>query len=406
MHDRTRTRAGLVTSLVLISTVYSQYAEATPYQPIPPLTPVFRTYNSSITDNFYTINASQSLDSIRLGYTAQGMPFYLERFPQPTTSPFLRYWKGAPQLDHVYLTNNYPDELSLVLSQGYTPEGNEGYIHTQQVPGSVALYRMSKFNGNTNDLVHYYATSSLEAQDLMAQGWNYDHIAGYVHRTLPASGIPGDGLDGFPVIPGGHYMSRRCGPNTACQSGLAFRNYYTGYLSMMSTPKPAGTRQQVMTFDLLSPDYFSTTQREHIAIGLHGQFRLDFSNIERSGPHNALGIIIGESDCGQGATSVRVEAFAPSFSTVTGRCTPNALKNNVTYSFRITVSDTGDVSYTVRDKRTNVVVSSDSLNATGLWANQKEGFPTDKTGYFIVPATLGSADYTLYFTNLRVFWQS
>jgi hypothetical protein len=136
----------------------------------------------------------------------------------------------------------------------------------------------------------------------------------------------------------------------------------------MSTPKPAGTHRQTLSFDVWSPDYFSSAQYEHIAIGIHGDFPLNFSNIEASTAHDGLGILLGESGCGQGATSVMIEAFSPTFSTVTGRCTPNVLKNNVTYSFRITVSDTAEISYTVREKLTNRLVSSDSLNAAGPWA--------------------------------------
>jgi hypothetical protein len=140
----------------------------------------------------------------------------VERYPQPTASPFRRYWKGPPQLEHVYLTDNYPDELSYVLNNGYVPEGIEGHLHTQQVSGSMALYRLSKFNANTGELVHTYTASAAEAQNLMAQGWGYDHIAGYVQHTSTLSGIPGSGPEGYPVIPGGHYLARRCGTNATC----------------------------------------------------------------------------------------------------------------------------------------------------------------------------------------------
>jgi hypothetical protein len=149
--------------------------------PFPPLGPLFHTYHPGITDNFYTLNFQQAFSSMQNGYVSKGILAYVERTPQPTASPFLRYWKGPPQREHVYLTDNYPDELSYVLNNGYVAEGNEGYLHTQQVPG-----------------------------------------------------------------------------------------------------------------------------------------------------------------CGQGATSVMIEAFSPTFSTVTGRCTPNVLRNNVIYSVHITVSDTAE----------------------------------------------------------------
>ncbi|WP_224371032.1 hypothetical protein [Hyalangium versicolor] len=400
-----RRNASLVTSLVLAAMALPQVSTAIPYQPIPPLIPLHHTYSASGTDHFYTVNYAESYYSTQIGYTSQGIAAYVERTAQPTASPFRRYWKGAPQVEHVYLTDNYPDEQSYVLSNGYVAEGIEGYLHTQQVPGSIALYRLAKFNANTGDLVHIYVNSAQDAQNLMAQGWTYDHIAGYVQRTSTFSGIPGNGPDGFPVISGGHYMARRCGTNLGCQGEPGFRNYYVGYRSVLSSSKPVGTSRQTLSFDLWSPDYFKSTQHEHIAIGIHGQWALDFSNITGSTAHHALGIIIGESDCGLGATSVRIEAFWPTGSTVVGRCVPNALQNNVTYSFRITVSDAGDISYTVTPKGRTVPLISDSLNAAGLFSDPNYPFPSNKTGYFIVPATIANSDYTLYFTNLNVSWQ-
>ncbi|WP_146209869.1 hypothetical protein [Vitiosangium sp. GDMCC 1.1324] len=386
-------------------TASSQVSAAIPYQPIPPLTPLHHTYSASATDHFYTINYAESYYSTQIGYTPQGIAAYLERSSQPTASPFRRYWKGPPQVEHVYLTDDYPDEKSYVLSNGYVAEGIEGYLHIQQVPGSIPLYRLGKFNANTGDLVHIYTSSNWELQTLLSQGWTYDHIAGYVQLTSTFSGIPGTGPDGFPVIPGGHYMARRCGANTGCQSETGFRNYYVGYRSVLSTGKLTGTYRQIMSFDLWSPDYFTASQHEHIAIGLHGQLPLDMSNIDGSTAHHALGILIGESDCGVGATSVRVEAFWPTGNAVSGTCVPNALSNNVTYTFRITVTDAGEISYTVTPKGSTTPIISDSLKGAKLFTDPRYPFPAGKTGYFIVPATLGNADYSLYFTNFSVSWQ-
>lgn len=397
-------RAALAFSFVFLLGVFPQPSAATPYQPNPPLSPLFHTYNASATDHFYTLNYAESYASTQIGYTAQGIAAYLERTAQPTTSPFRRYYKGPPQVEHIYLTDNYPDELSYVLANGYVAEGIEGYLYTQQVPGSIALYRLGKFNANTGDLVHIYATSISEANNLIAQGWTYDHVAGYMARTSTFSGIPGSGPDGFPYIPGGHYMSRRCGTHTSCQSEKGFRNYYVGYKSVLSTSKPAGTTRQTLSFDLWSPDYFSSTQHEHIALGLHGEFPLNFANIESSTAHYGLGITIGET-CAPGATTVQIEAYWPTGNAVAGRCVPNALRNNQTYSFRITVTDAGMISYTVTPKGGSTPVLSDSLNGAALFTDRGYPFPSDKTGYFIIPATLGSADYTLYFTNFNVTWQ-
>ncbi|HEX8701667.1 MAG TPA: hypothetical protein VF815_22760 [Myxococcaceae bacterium] len=247
--------------------------------------------------------------------------------------------------------------------------------------------------------------SAVSSQASAAMTYQPLRPASPLHHNPYHPGLANIGPDGFPVIPGGHYIARHCGSNIRCQSEPDFRNYYVGYRSVLSTPKPAGARQQVMSFDMWSPDYFTMAQQEHLAIGLHGQFPLDFSDLEGSQAHHGLGILIGKSDCGQGATSVRVEAFWPTGSTVTGRCTPHVLRNNVPYGFRITVSDAGEIRYTVTDKRTGTLVLSDSLDGAQLFNHSRYPFPTHGTGYFIVPAANGNADYTMYLTDLRVSWE-
>jgi hypothetical protein len=395
---------------VLACLVVPAAALATPYNPGPFFDPLYSTYNETITDNFHTLNYSSAYTSTLNGYIFQPTLGYLERYPQPTTSPFRRYWKGPPQNEHIYLTDNYPAEISTVLANGYVYEGIEGYLYTQQVPGSTALYRLAKFNGQTGDLVHKYAKTAQEANLLISQGWTYDHIAGYVQATT-VFGSPAF-VNGYPSLPGGVWFGRRCGtrasPHCLLQDPSTweanYRNNYWGYTYVPSTAKPANARRQTLTFDLWSPDYFTPGQNEHLAIGLHGSSTLNFSNIESSRFHG-LGIIIGNTFCG--ASSVEIEAWWPVGGYVVPNCPKNAspLRNNTKYRFVITVSDTGDISYSVTPLGSSTPVIQQALSGASWFTDPAYPFPVSQTGYFLVPATTATADYTVYLSNLGVSWQ-
>jgi len=374
-------------------------AHAVAYNPIPPMSGMFETYNASIVDHLYTINYSQSYQSLWQGYAQQQTPFYIERTAQATTLPLLRFWKGPPQTEHVYVTTQA--EIDYVLAYGWVYEGVEGHLYTVQVPGSIPLLRLSKFNGNTGDLAHKYTTDNSVVQQYVAQGWYAEGTVGYVPQTTINSNF----VNGYPYVNNGHIMTRRCGDNTACASEAGFRNYYTGYRLVQSTPKPAGSNTQVMTFDLWTPDFFHPNQHEHIAIGLHGKHPVNFAYIDDPSPaahHHGLGIIFGESNCG--VNTVDMEAFWPTGSTTASQCAANfgnQLANNTTYHVRITASDSGWVNYTVHQDGVGSPIVQGRVNGAKL---MNYALPTNETGYFIVPATLAQTDYTVYFSNFNVSW--
>lgn len=390
-------------------------ASATPYRPAAPFSPIYETYQPSITDNLYTMDYAEALSSTTsAGFTNLRTAFYLERTPQAHTTTLRRYVKGAPEHEHLFISDLYPQEQAAALARGYIFEGITGYLYRAQVPGSLPLYRLS-LNGAAGDRVHKFVTTDSEKNALISQGWTFDHVEGYVPRTtlyFPPNGSVG--TPGFPMLPGGHILTRRCQqtwlqPVNPCANSSTFRDGYTGYRSILSTWKPPGATKQVMEFDLWSPDYFDQPQSDHLAIGLHGRWDIDYNNIDNiSNParnHHALGIAFGSfSGCGM---TVRLEAFWPTGNS-TSPCTGQAqLVNNRLYRFKITVSDTGSLEYVVTTPEFDIVtpIIYGKYNGNKFFPNTVYSFPTQETGHFIITATSSEEDFTVYMSNLNVYWQ-
>lgn len=360
---------------------------------------MFETYNASTVAYLYTISDAQSNQSLSHGYGLRETPFAIERTAQATTLPLLRFWKGPPQTDHVYVTTQA--EVDYLLINGWIYEGVEGHLYTVQVPGSIPLMRLSKFNGNTGDLAHKYTSDASVVQQFVVQGWTAEGTVGYVPQTTTNNTL----VNGYLYLNNGHIMTRRCGTHIACATEDVYRNYYNGYRLVQSTPKPAGSNTQVMTLDLWTPDFFNGNVGEHIAIGLHGKHPMSFSYIDDPSPaahHHGLGIIFGATNCG--INTVDMEAFWPTNIATARNCAANLgnqLANNTLYHFRITASDSRWVNYTVHQDGVSGPVVQGRVNGAKL---MEYALPTNETGYFILPATLAQTDYTLYFSNLSVSW--
>lgn len=153
------------------------------------LVPLYQLYSSTYKDYFYTIDPQQRAVAINTyGYADQGVVARVESSQVAGTAPFWRFYKGLPQTDHVYTT--FSDEVDLVVPLGWVFEGTEGYVYTTQVPGTYPLYRYSHFDGATSDLAHFYTVDASRHAQLLAGGWGYDRIAGYVWlATDPQLGV-------------------------------------------------------------------------------------------------------------------------------------------------------------------------------------------------------------------------
>ncbi len=137
--------------------------------------PMLRARSDVYTDNLYTLsNAAISSAVTYAGYSNAGTVYRAPTTATFLTLPWKRFFKGAPQLEHFYTSNN--SESNAVTNAGYAFEANEGLIYTKQALGTVALYRFSKFYPATSDLEHYYSTTNSPP----SAGWGYEGVAGYV----------------------------------------------------------------------------------------------------------------------------------------------------------------------------------------------------------------------------------
>ncbi|MCK4788677.1 MAG: S8 family serine peptidase [Desulfobacteraceae bacterium] len=131
---------------------------------------IFRWWNSSIGDHFYTIDATGEL-APNSGYVHEGAPFRLFPMNTQNTTPFFRWWNSSIG-DHFYTTDPNGE---LAPQSGYQPEGTIGNIATAPLPGTVALYRW--WNSSIGD--HFYTTDP-NGELAPQSGYQYEGIAGYV----------------------------------------------------------------------------------------------------------------------------------------------------------------------------------------------------------------------------------
>ncbi|OSX67059.1 hypothetical protein POSPLADRAFT_1051214 [Postia placenta MAD-698-R-SB12] len=88
--------------------------------------------------------------------------------------------------DHFYTTDHVEMEAA-VSSEGYTSQGNAGWVFTTQVGATIPLYRL--FNSAITD--HFYTTNETERDSAISQdGYVFEEIAAYVYATQVCNGIP------------------------------------------------------------------------------------------------------------------------------------------------------------------------------------------------------------------------
>jgi hypothetical protein len=391
-------------SLVLspLCLLLASAASATPYHPIAPLSPLHELRNAERTEVLYTVDDDAAFRARAEGFEPHDEQVWIERSAQTGTQPLLRFRIGAPAFDQVYLTADRAEEIAVALSLGYVADGEVGHLHVQPFPGAQAWYRLARF-GDAGDVEHRYTASAERLARLVAAGYVQDGIAGWVASTHRAGAFL---EDGYLHAPGGHVITRRCGGIANCHGTPSFRDHYSSFVTVQSTPKPVGASRQVMTFTLESRDLFGATQDEHLAIALHGNLALDFNNIDSRINHHGVGIIVGATACGRG--TVKVEAYWPNGNAVSSTCPTMLapLRNDSAYEFRIAVDDEGQLDYDVHEVETGERVMWESLDTTRLFAASKAPFPTAMTGWFLAPATVATADYTAWFRDLRVRWET
>jgi Repeat of unknown function (DUF5648) len=137
--------------------------------------PMYSAYHPQYTDHFYTLSASDRNAALTIGYVDPNTPFAMPSAADFHSVPFYRYFKGAPQLEHFYTHD--ANEWQFVEQNGYVYEGIEGYLFTRHKPGTTELYRFTKFDGSTGDLLHFY---SINFYDSRSGDMTYEGVVGYV----------------------------------------------------------------------------------------------------------------------------------------------------------------------------------------------------------------------------------
>lgn len=109
--------------------------------------PLYRYWNSSVTDHFYTTNYNE-LGSGKNGYIFERIEAYIPTSQYSGTTPFYRYFNPSTG-DHFYTTNY--SELGEGRN-GYLREDTVGYVFSQGYAGTCKLFRY--FNSTSDD--HFY----------------------------------------------------------------------------------------------------------------------------------------------------------------------------------------------------------------------------------------------------------
>ena len=111
--------------------------------------PLYRLYNPTLVDHFYTIDPAERATALNLGYINDGIPVACHVFQSQVdgTTAFFRLWKGAGSTGNHFYTVNPGERDTAVSVHGYDDEGSEGFIYppsNTSIVGAVPLYRLYK----------------------------------------------------------------------------------------------------------------------------------------------------------------------------------------------------------------------------------------------------------------------
>jgi len=138
---------------------------------------LFRYWNSSIGDHFYTTNWSE-LGGGRYGWNYERIECYVLPTQATGSVPLYRYWNPSIG-DHFYTTNW--SELG-GGRYGWNYERVQCYVLQAQASGSVPLYRY--WNPSIGD--HFYTTNWSELGN-GRYGWIYERVQCYVYSSAASA---------------------------------------------------------------------------------------------------------------------------------------------------------------------------------------------------------------------------
>jgi hypothetical protein len=132
---------------------------------------VYRSYNPSTGDHFYTTSASEAGCC---GYTVEFADYFrVYASALGGLTGLSRCWRASAS-DHFYTTSSSCEGAS-----GTTNEGVLGYVATSATCGSTPLYRL--YHPSIDD--HFYTVSASERDSAIASGYANEGIEAYVWTT-------------------------------------------------------------------------------------------------------------------------------------------------------------------------------------------------------------------------------
>ncbi|KAJ6543130.1 hypothetical protein B0H19DRAFT_957957 [Mycena capillaripes] len=144
----------------------------------PAIIPLFRSYDNSVVDHFYTANASEVVSAGNLGYSPEGIAAGIFPTQVAESTPLFRLFQ-VNIIDHAYTASGI-DKADFEAA-GYVLEMTPGFVYTTQICGSVPLYGL--FHPTAND--HFYTTSTSERNSATISGYTDLGIVAYV----PVQGV-------------------------------------------------------------------------------------------------------------------------------------------------------------------------------------------------------------------------
>lgn len=384
------------------------------YQPVAPLKRIYSLYKSAETDQLLTDRADESGS---WGGTSTIDVWYLEKEAQATTRPFYRLYKGLPQREHFYTADAV--ERDIVLSYGYVADGPAdiiGHIYTTRLPGTVALHRLSRFDGTNGDLVHRYTVDNGVLNALIADGFVYESVAGYVYQS-PTPSNPNGWVFGSRCATAG----QTCNTNDPQHRNAYFNNFAT---LPQSVPLPTGSANTLtLRFNLWATGYFGDASTgasgDHFVITPRTRIGWVHNDLGQSALRG-MGLAFGAAGfhCGR-RSDLWFEQFWPVYGQSLGwssynydvpnsttRSTPNTcggvdLRDGETYQVSIAVRSDGLARYTVTLGSTTVAQSVFYRRDVGA---SVPAFDAGGLATWLVNASTSTRNHTVYLNNVRYAW--
>ena len=232
------------------------------------------------------------------------MPMAFACAQPPSSLPFYRLYKGAPETEHFYTASAV--EANAAIASGYVFERVEGYIFKQPPPGATALYRLSdcRSTGRDCNREHRYTISIAAKDALVDAGWTYDGIAGYVFDGYVNDTVQArfdgryNGIAVTDAAPTTIPIQNVRPPKSREALKGTERDPLYGYLQSNATPRPANAAKMRAKFSFYTGDLFDDESNvSHIPIVLYGHAQGASDGIS-AGPVDGIGIFFAKANVG------------------------------------------------------------------------------------------------------------